>query len=121
MNGIFAKQSSSLTNTTPAKGQNDIETAGSLAMNNTPIFSFPVCDYDTYVSTNPFSQYSLNIDFSGYAGDGETLACNFGFMEGFANAMAVMSDFGGSASCSGAAASCCAGSCSSGGGFTSVG
>ena len=61
MNGILTQQSGSLTKTASAKNQNDVETTGSLAMNNAPLFSVPVYNYDMFVPTNPFS---LNIDFS---------------------------------------------------------
>lgn len=124
MNGILTQQSGSLTKTASAKNQNDVETTGSLAMNNAPLFSVPVYNYDMFVPTNPFS---LNIDFSSYSAEGsENLANNSSFMQGFANAMSVISNFNGASFTGGSAVSvasagCGGGSCSVGGGFTSVG
>ncbi len=126
MNAIFTQKSGVLAQTAAAKEQNEIETTGSLAMNNTPLFSVPVYNYDMFVPTNPFS---LNIDFSSYSAEGsQNLADNSSFMQGFANAMSVISNFngasfsGGTSACASvASASCGGGSCSVGGGFTSVG
>lgn len=106
---------------------NDVETTGSVAMlDNTPIFSIPMVNYDMFIPTNPFS---LNIDFGSYAEqEAGTLANNSAFMQGFASAMAALSEGGcsyGSSEGSGVAtassAACAGGSCSVGGGFTSVG
>jgi len=123
MNAISTKKSGNLNQTTTKPANDSVETAGSLAMNNTPLFAVPVYNYDMFVPTNPFS---LNIDFSSYSTEGqEDLASNNSFMQGFTNAMATISNcsggsFGGSAAASSAAASCGGGSCSIGGGFTSV-
>lgn len=125
MNGISTKQSSSLNQTASKQNKESAETAGSLAMNNSPLFTVPVYNYDMFVPTNPFS---LNIDFSSYSSEGqENLASNSGFLQGFANAMSTINgfaggdSFGGTGSMSVASAGCGGGSCSIGGGFTSVG
>ena len=107
---------------------NDVETTGSVAMlDNTPIFSIPMVNYDMFIPTNPFS---LNIDFGSYAEqEAGTLANNSFFMQGFANAMATLSESGcaygssegGAGVSSASSAGCAGGSCSVGGGFTSVG
>lgn len=106
----------------------DVETTGSLAMNNTntPIFDMPIANYDMFIPTNPFS---LNIDFGSYAEQRESsLANNSTFMQGFATAMTLLnqgagsfSSFGGAGGVSIASSGCAGGSCSAGGGFTSVG
>lgn len=111
---------------TQKNNTNDVETTGSLAMaDTTSLFDFPVANYDMFVPTNPFS---LNIDFGSYAEqESDTLASNSTFMQGFVNAMSVLSEgsgsfgFGGSAGACAASAGCAGGSCSVGGGFTSVG
>lgn len=106
---------------------NDVETTGSIATTNyTPLFNFPVANYDMFIPTNPFS---LNIDFGNYADqEAGTLASNSLFMQGFANAMATLFEgaFPSASSAGGAVApaassGCAGGSCSVGGGFTSVG
>jgi len=105
----------------------DVETTGSIAMTDySPIFSIPVVNYDMFIPTNPFS---LNIDFGSYAEqEANTLANNSSFMQGFASALAALTEGGnsfGSYTCAGAssasAGGCAGGSCSVGGGFTSVG
>ncbi len=125
MNGINAQQSSNLSQAKSKQSQETVETAGSLAMNSTPLFAVPVYNYDMFIPTNPFS---LNIDFSSYSAEGqENLASNTGFLQGFANAMSTINGFNGGASFGGgssvavASAGCGGGSCSVGGGFTSVG
>ncbi len=125
MNSINTNKSSNLNQTTAKKTKETVETAGSLAMNNTPLFAVPVYNYDMFIPTNPFS---LNIDFSSYSAEGqENLASNTGFLQGFANAMSTINSFNGGASFGGAgsvsvaSAGCGGGSCSIGGGFTSVG
>lgn len=118
---------SELNRANSVKNEKDVETTGSMAMlNNTPLFDVPVANYDMFIPTNPFS---LNIDFGSYAEqENQTLASNTTFMQGFANAMAVLSDgsdsygsFGGAGCGAVASAGFSAGSCSVGGGFTSVG
>lgn len=104
----------------------EAETTGSLAMNNAPLFDIPVVNYDMFVPTNPFS---LTIDYGSYAEqENSTLANNSSFMQGFANAMSILTDCSGSfGSYSGYESACVAtsgfsaGSCSVGGGFTSLG
>ena len=125
MNGISTNESGNLTKTAANTKKESVETAGSLAMNNTPLFAVPVYNYDMFIPTNPFS---LNIDFSSYSAEGqENLASNTGFLQGFANAMATLGGFNGGGSYAGggaatvASAGCGGGSCSIGGGFTSVG
>ena len=124
MNGISTQQSSNLNQTAAKQNKESVETAGSLAMNSTPLFAVPVYNYDMFVPTNPFS---LNIDFSSYSAEGqENLASNTGFLQGFANAMSTISgigggSFAGAGSTSIASAGCGGGSCSIGGGFTSIG
>ena len=87
----------------------------------------PMVNYDMFIPTNPFS---LNIDFGSYAEqEAGTLANNSFFMQGFANAMATLSESGcaygssegGAGVSSASSAGCAGGSCSVGGGFTSVG
>lgn len=105
----------------------EAETTGSLAMiNNTPLFDIPVANYDMFIPTNPFS---LTIDYGSYAEqENQTLASNSTFMQGFLNAMSILTNesgsfgsyFGGDGSCV-ASSSCGTGSCSVGGGFTSIG
>ena len=107
-------------------GKKSVETTGSIASNFGPLFSVPVYNYDMFIPTNPFS---LNIDFSAYGPDGQNnLANNSTFMQGWANAMAALSEsgfcgggFGGVGGASIASGGCAGGSCSAGGGFTSVG
>lgn len=123
MNGINTQQSSNLNQTASKQNKESAETAGSLAMTNSPLFTVPVYNYDMFVPTNPFS---LNIDFSSYSSEGqENLANNTGFMQGFANAMSTINGFGGESFAGGSApvasAGCGGGSCSIGGGFTSIG
>ena len=126
MNSILTSNSE-LSRVNQTKPSKDVETTGSVAMNNfDPLFNIPAVNYDLFIPTNPFS---LNIDFGNYAEqEAGTLANNSLFMQGFANAMATLSEnssgFGGGecASVASAASSpCSAGSCSVGGGFTSVG
>ncbi len=126
MNSILTS-SSELNRANQTKPGKDVETTGSVAMNNfDPLFNIPVVNYDMFIPTNPFS---LNIDFGNYAEqEAGTLANNSLFMQGFANAMATLSEggcgFGATGSSAGAASvstACAAGSCSVGGGFTSVG
>ena len=101
-----------------------VETTGSIASNYRPLFSIPMSNYDMFIPSNPFS---LNIDF-GYVGEnGETLASST-FMQGWANAMAALteggyfgSDFGGFGGASSGSCGFSGGSCGSGGGFTSIG
>lgn len=122
MNSILTKQAANLSKSASKKSKNNVETTGSLAMNSTPLFVVPVYNYDMFVPTNPFS---LNIDFSSYSAEGqENLAANTGFMQGFANAMSVMSEtsgMGGYSASAGVSAGVSAGSCSMSGGFVSVG
>lgn len=126
MNGILTGQSGELKTSQVSTPKKDSETTGSLAMMDySPLFSFPVYNYDMFIPTNPFS---LNIDFSWYSREGrENLASNSTFMQGFMNAMAALSEggsfasYGGVGGASVASAGFSAGSCSMGGGFTSVG
>lgn len=124
MNNINTQHTKTLTQKASKQTSESAETAGSLAMNSTPLFTAPVYNYDMFVPTNPFS---LNIDFSSYSSEGqESLANNSGFMQGFANAMSTINGFCGGASFAGAgtavaSAGCSVGSCSMGGGFTSLG
>jgi len=126
MNGILTGQSGDIKTAQTSSSRKDSETTGSLAMiDNTPLFSVPVYNYDMFVPTNPFS---LNIDFSSYSREGrENLANNSTFMQGFVNAMAALSaggafgGFSGVGSAGISTASSVGGSCSMGGGFTSVG
>lgn len=124
MNNInTAAETTTLAQAKANKAKGATETAGSLAMNNTPLFAVPVYNYDMFVPTNPFS---LNIDFSSYSAEGqENLASNTGFLQGFANAMSTITgfsegSFAGAGSASATSAGCGGGSCSVGGGFTSV-
>ena len=128
MNSILTGNSNDLTASKAIKKNNDVETTGSLAMGTdyTPLFDVPVYNYDMFIPTNPFS---LNIDFSSYSEEGrENLAANSSFMQGFYNAMSILSEggmsfgsFGGSEASAAASNGCSTGSCSIGGGFTSVG
>lgn len=124
MNNISTQHTNKLNQTASKQSKESAETAGSLAMSSTPLFTTPVYNYDMFVPTNPFS---LNIDFSSYASEGqESLADNSGFLQGFANAMSTINGFSGGDTFSSAASSTvasagCSGSCSIGGGFTSVG
>ena len=106
-----------------------VETTGSIASNNyQSLFDIPVTNYDMFVPTNPFS---LNIDYGNYQDQANhTLANNSTFMQGWANAMAALSEccdsmggfsFGGASASIASSGGSSIGSCSSGGGFTSVG
>ena len=127
MNSILTGNSSDLTASKSTQKTNEVETTGSLAMgcDYSPLFDVPVYNYDMFIPTNPFS---LNIDFSSYSQEGrENLATNSSFMQGFNNAMSVLSEggmsygtFGGSVAAGASAACATTGSCSVGGGFTSV-
>ncbi len=121
MNSILTGNSSDIKTAQTSKQKNDVETTGSIASNGyVPLFDVPVYNYDMFIPTNPFS---LNIDFSSYANGGnENLANNSTFMQGFANAMAALSNSGfaggfGGAGCASVASSSSCGSCSCGGGF----
>ncbi len=127
MNGISTNKSNEMSAFQSASSQKESETTGSLAMMDYgPLFSVPpVYNYDMFIPTNPFS---LNIDFSSYSKEGRAnLANNSAFMQGFANAMAALSEgasygsFGGAGCGSVASSGFSGGSCSMGGGFTSVG
>lgn len=128
MNSILTGNSNDLTASKTIQKKNDVETTGSLAMGTdfTPLFDVPVYNYDMFIPTNPFS---LNIDFSSYSEEGrENLAANSSFMQGFYNAMSILSEggmsfgsLGGNTTSAGVSSGCAAGSCSIGGGFTSVG
>ena len=127
MTNISASNASEVKATASVKhGKKSVETTGSIASNYSPIFSVPVYNYDMFIPSNPFS---LNIDFSAYGPDGQNnLANNSTFMQGWANAMAALSEggfseggFGGAGGASIASGGFSGGSCSAGGGFTSVG
>lgn len=118
---------SEVNRTSNTQHTNEAETTGSLAMlDNSPIFNMPVVNYDMFIPTNPFS---LNIDYGSYAEqENGTLASNSLFMQGFANAMSILSEgagsygaYSGSTVACVASGSCGGGSCSVGGGFTSIG
>lgn len=126
MNNILTGNSELNRTKTNNTNNSSVETSGTLAMiDNSPLFFMPVVNYDMFIPTNPFS---LNIDYGSYAEqENGTLASNTTFMQGFMNAMSVLSDGGSTYGSSGASA-CAAGfsggtaggSCSVGGGFTSV-
>ena len=126
MNGIVSGQSKEIKTAQTAAPQKEAETTGSLAMvDYSPLFSVPVYNYDMFIPTNPFS---LNIDFSSYSKEGrENLANNSTFMQGFVNAMAMLSEgssfasYGGASMTASASSGFSGGSCSMGGGFTSIG
>lgn len=127
MNNITNNTSEIKTAAATANKQKDVETTGSIASNNIgPLFDIPMANYDMFIPTNPFS---LNIDFGSYAEESnQSLANNSTFMQGWASAMAALSEcgfssgsFGGAAGASIASGYNGGGSCSMGGGFTSVG
>ena len=68
MNNINTAETTTLAQAKANKSKGATETAGSLAMNSTPLFAVPVYNYDMFVPTNPFS---LNIDFSSYSAEGQ--------------------------------------------------
>ncbi len=127
MNSITGNSNEVAAAATSKNKSKSVETTGSIASNTyQPLFDIPVTNYDMFVPTNPFS---LNIDFGNYQDQANhTLANNSTFMQGWANAMAALSEccdsMGGFGGASGGIASFTGGSigsCSSGGGFTSVG
>ena len=125
MNDILAKSSQTRTNNIRStKPSEAIETAGSLAMNQShSLFETKV--YDMFSSSNPFS-----VDYTQYADCGATVAYNGGFLSDFSSAVSTLSSEGGfSSSDGGTFSGCCdagfsggaTSSCgASSGGFTSI-
>lgn len=87
MNGILSKSSDNnnqMRGVLAPKSPDNVETAGSLAMNNFQSL-FSVNIYDMFTTDNPFS-----VDYSMYSDCGETVAYS-GFLNSFSNAVSVIS------------------------------
>lgn len=117
MNGILTNNSSKLEKSASTKSNKDVETAGSLAMNETPLFCFQSgVGYDMFIPSNPFSLNIncgyVNIDPNGGIAEHDTYIQNLNTAMNFVQ---TSSETGACAISAGAGST--VGSCSVGGGF----
>lgn len=117
MNGILTNSSSKFEKTESAKSKKDVETAGSLAMNAAPIFSFQSgAGYDMFIPSNPFS-LNINCGYINIDPNG-SIAEHDSYIQNLNTAMNFAQSFSDTGSCSvSAGGGSAVSSCSASGGF----